>query len=818
MGSGYNKNQVGAAMPPQKLASSKKTQSWKEQCVQAIANMSNNSYVNGRTSWGRKQVNYDLMNSIMDEDDFKHVLDPYGQGNEQVGNQPAKLHDYNIIANKVNLLKGEEFARPFNWTVMATNGGAVSEKEKKKKELVMFAAQKTLMRELGISDVPMTNPETGEQEPPETLEGVEKYMSSSTADIREQWGNDILKYLQHKENLELKFNEGWEHALIAAEEVFYIGIVNGEPRLRSCNPLNCEFDRNPDNPNTEDGDWFREDRFMTVGQIIDEYGEFLTEGNIKQLDTGDLRQGLTNQMYPGFAYSADDLNRYDRGKGSSKSASNSSQYLVTEVCWKSMKKIGFVTYPNPEEGEAPEEGVVDESFKLTPEMKEMGYSVDWRWIPEVWHGTKIAEDMFVNIEPMANQSRQMDNPSEVKLPYVGRVFNATNSVQTSIVDLLKPYQYLYNVIWFRLEAEIAKAKGKKMVMDIAQIPKSHGIDMDKWMYYFDNVGLALINSFEEGTEGSSTGQVSQFNQFQAVDVSLSQSVAQYINILSKIEQLADKVIGITPQREGGVHQNETVGGVEKSITQSGYVTEPWFYMHNEVKKKALTMLLETAKLAYPDSKKLHYIVDDVQRISAQIDMEKFSDSDYGVFVTNSSKEHATFQKLEALAQQALSTGAAGLSDIVNIYKATSVSELSNLIKDSEARKQQQEQAAQEQAQEMQSQQLEAMAKQEDDKRMHESNENQLDRENDIRKAVINTMGFDTDTADNDVIDVVAQGDLALKQMDSDRKHILERSKQEQERSEKSQDRALKREEMKSKERMNKDNNRTALKNKVTGEK
>lgn len=818
MGSGYHTNQAGAAMPSQKRSLAKKTKQWKEQCVQSIANMSNTSYVNGRTSWGRKQVNYDLMNSIMDESDFKHVLDPYGQGNEQVGAQPAKLHDYNIIANKINLLKGEEFARPFNWTVMATNGGAVSEKEKKKHELVMFAAQKTLMKELGISDVPMKNPETGEMEPPETLEGVEKYMRQSTSDIREQWGNDILKYLTHKENLALKFNEGWEHALIAAEEVFYIGIVNGEPKMRSCNPLNCEFDRNPDNPNIEDGDWFREDRWMTVGQILDEYGEFLSEGQIKQLDDGDMRQGLSNQMHPGFAYSADDMARKDRGVGSNRSRSNTSHYLVTEVCWKSMKKIGFVTYPNPEEGEEDEEGVVDETFKLTPEMKEMGYTLEWRWIPEVWHGTKIAEDFYVNIEPMANQSRSMDNPSEVKLPYVGRVFNATNSIQTSIVDLLKPYQYLYNVIWFRLEAEIAKAKGKKMVMDIAQIPKSHGMDMDKWMYYFDNVGIAFINSFEEGTEGSSTGQVSQFNQFQAIDASLSQSVGQYINILSKIEQLADKVIGITPQREGGVHQNETVGGVERAITQSGYVTEPYFYMHNEVKKKALSMLLETAKLAYPDSKKLHYIVDDVQRISAQIDMDKFSDSDYGVFVTDSSKEHATFQKLEGLAQQALATGAAGLGDIVDIYKATSTSELSNLIKQSEAEKQEREAQQQKQAQEMQTQQLESMAAEEEKKRAYDSNENELDRRNEIRKAVINTMGFDTDTADNDVIDVVEQGKLALGQMEADRAHHREVNKQSQERSEKAQDRALKREEMKSKERMNKDNNKTALKNKVSGEK
>ena len=228
-------------------------------------------------------------------------------------------------------------------------------------------------------------------------------------------------------------------------------------------------------------------------------------------------------MLPGFGYSDSDINQYEQSKFSSRTNRTNTHYIVTNVVWRSMKKIGFVTYPDASGEE--ETGIVDESFKLTPDMVAMGYSIEWRWIPEIWKGTLIGEDLILGVEPLPNQQRSMDNPSYVPLPYVGRVYNATNSIQTSLVDLIKPHQYLYIVMWYRLEAEVAKAKGKKMLFDIAQLPKSEGIDLDKWIYYFDNVGLAFINSFEEG-KGSKQGQSSTFNQFRDVDLTLSQSIGQ----------------------------------------------------------------------------------------------------------------------------------------------------------------------------------------------------------------------------------------------------------------------------------------------------
>lgn len=806
----YQSNHLYAVLPPQKLSYNKKDKKWGENCVEAISSMGNTRYLNGRTSWGRKQANYDLVNSILNEEDYKYVMDPYGLGDNKVGAQPAKMRNINLIFNKLSLLKGEEMSRPFNFQVAAINGEALSEKEEVKKEILMEAVMARLSEQAGI---PMSVSEDPNR--PKQFSMMDKYINSTVKNIREHWGNDILNYLKHKEQMVLKFNEGWEHALVSAEEIYYVGIVNGEPKVRVCNPLNVEFDRNPDNPNIEDGDWFREDRWMTVGQILDEYGEYMSDDEVRKLDQGDLRQGLGNQMFPGFAYTQSDMNQYDRGSFSNRTRASSSHYLVTHVVWKSMKKIGFVDYLD--ENDQPQTSIVPEDFKLTPDMKAAGYQLEWRWIPEVWHGTKIAESFYVNIEPMPNVARYMDNPSEVKLPYIGRVYNCTNSVQTSLVDLLKPHQYLYNIIWFRLETELAKAKGKKMVMDIAMIPRSEGIDIDKWMYMFDNVGIAFINSFEEGKD-KFQGQVSQFNQFQNIDMGLSQAVGQYINILSKIEQIMDKVCGITPQREGQVMATETKGGIEHSTQQSSAITEPWFYIHNENKRKVLTQLLETAKFAYPNKKKLHYIMDDVQRVSVEIDMEKFADSDYGVFVTNDPKQALILSKIESLVNQAIASGTASLTDAVKMFKATSIGELSDELEQSEEKKHEREMAQTQAQQQMQSEQIQAQAEEKQRDREHDDLQKQLDRENDVRVATIKSMSFDQDIQGTGANEVLEAGYLAVEQSKSANEAALKNLELSQNASEKEKDRRLKREEIASKERIEKLKAKTAMKNKTSGEK
>lgn len=751
-------------MPAQKLAQREKGEEWGKQCIDAIIGMGNQTSYNGRTSRYKKQVNYDLVNSIFNEEDFEYVINPYGV-TTKVGETPSRLQDFNIIRSKLELLKGEEIKRPFNYMAVGTGGEILNIMQEKKKDIVINYIQSLVLEDNSL--------QKDEQGNPILLEKLLRKFDTNYRDIREQCANQILQYLEKKENLLVKFNKGWEHALIAAEEIYYIGIVADEPVCRVVNPLYFDYDRNPGLDCIEDAQWAKEDRYLSVGQILDEFGEFLSEDDVEKLDKG-LGLGMNagrNTMYPGFAY---DPNVFDSNR--SNDFHQTSHISVTTTVWKSMTKLGFLKYTD-EKGKQ-QETIVDDNFKLDPEMKAAGWILEHQWIPEIYKGTKIGSDIYIDIAPLPNQCRSMDNPASCKLPYVGRIYNSLNSKSTSLVELAKPHQYAYIIVWYRLMNELAKAKGKKMVFDMAQLPKSQGMDMDKWMYYFDNLGIAFINSFEEGTEGSNTGKTSNFNQFTAIDMALSQIVQQYMMIIEKLEGMVGDICGVTKQREGQIATSETVGGVERSVVQSSMITEPLFYLHGEVKKQVLTQLVETAKIAYMNGKKAQFVLDEGVRVFLEVDGEIFNDSEYGVFISDSSRDLRIKEKLEQLAQVAIQNDKAQLSDIIKVIKSNSISEIENTIVKSEQeaiqRTQQSEQGQQDGA--MQQQQM--MNDNAEAERNFKAEQNQLDRDNKLQIAEISAMSFneDKDVDKDGVLDVLEIEKLRSKERETLIKDNLERDK------------------------------------------
>lgn len=739
----------GTNMPSQKVSNSQKTKEWQQLCVDAIIGSGNDRLVNGRSSKQNKQINYDLYNSKFDEEDFEYVTKPYGSTDKY--NTATKMQNYNLIRPNIEVLKGEEIKRPFNFFAKGIGGGVTSTKEAKKKELILANLRSRLYKELGMQ------PEQDEEGNTMELADIDKYMKSEFIDSRETTANQILDYLLRQENLEQKFHEGWEHALITAEEYYYVGIVNGEPKCRVVNPLDFDYDKDHDIKFIEDAQWCRETRYLTIGTILDIYGEYLSDKDLDRLDNGDVGAGVRPYgMQPGFAYPKESFSR-----GNTEYGYNSDNgTIVVNVCWKSWKRIGFLRWVD-EDG--PQEQMVEDDFKISNEMKFYGATIEWRWINVVWEGTRIGSDIYVNIRELPNQRREMSNPSVCKLPYTGYVYNNTNSQATSILDLIKPHQYTYNIIWWRFEQELAKAKGKGMVMDIAQMPKTQGMDTEQWMYYLDNLGVAFINSMEEGREGDAS-TVSKFNQFQAIDRSISQAVSVYFEAMAKIESMVDNIVGISQQRRAQTSPSESATANQNSIIQSSHMTEPYFYFHNELKKRVLTALLECSKFAYAGGKKIHFIADEIYTETINVDGDLFPDSDYGVFVTNSSKDNEIRQKIEGLFQIALQQEKIELSNLIKGYQTNSVSQMADIIASGETafndRIEKQQQADRDNQKAMSDAQI-ADAK---EARELDNTNKQLDRQNKLDVAALNTMrGKDgpSDLNGNGVADAAEQAKINI---------------------------------------------------------
>jgi len=731
------KDKLGS--PKQKLPRSKKGKSW------GIANVDNIIKLSGGASPSSKtkdKINYDLYNNIIDPLDFTYVTNPYGADQEF----PARLSNYNIITPKLKLLEGEEIKRPFNFRVAAVNSDAVSQIEQKRKDLLLQYLESELVAELQAQGVEVQNPETGEIMTPEQ---VEKYMSYSEADIRESVANKIARYLIPQQNLIYKWNKGFKDALIVAKEFYYIGIQGSDPICNVLNPLHVAYDKDPDLDFIQDGQWATYTDYCTPSSIIDAFYDDLKDSDITKIDGNNF---ASNNL--GLDPSDGKLSvTYNAPVPTADNSSSSGNYIpVIRVEWKSMRKIGFLKYYD--ESLQEQEIIVDEDYDA---QEDKGEEIEWIWISEVWEGTKIGTDIYCRIRPKSVQYRSMDNPSGCKLGFVGATYNSRNSIPTSLVDLVKHHQYLYNIIMYRMEFEIAKAKGKKMVMDLAQIPRSQGISLEKWMYYFDSMGIAFINSFEEG-KGKFAGQTSAFNQFTAIDMSLSQSVGQYIGILNQLDNMAGDLMGVSKQRQGSISSSETVGGVERSVVQSSHITEPLFYMHNEIKKHVLSHLIETAKVAYPEGKKINYILDDMSRVFLSLE-EGFKDADYGVFVTNGAKEVKALEDLRSLSQQAVASGIITLTELVSIFDSDSIADIKNIVLKGEQRKQGQVEQEQQAAQQLQQQALEAQAQIESDKADRLDAREEIKGEIQKEVAYIKTFGgvnsSPTEDADSDgVPDVV----------------------------------------------------------------
>lgn len=692
-------NLYNATFPQQKLPLSKKNEDWQHSCVNYIIGEGN--IVSGgrqNTQFGELQTYYNLYNSIFDEKDFKRITNPFKVDD----GFPATPQDFNIIRPKIDLLIGEETKRPMNFRVVRTSQEAASDLMDKEKDMLIQYMMSAIMAKMDPEQQQQFQQQlqNGEIMPPEQ---IAKYMDSTYKDVVENTAYHTLVYLREKLNLDNEFIKGWKDALISGNEVYYIGVQNDEPYMERVNPLYFSYDKSPDLEFIEDGSWCCRKMRLPVAEVYDRYYNKLDEKDLNKLNEmltgkpmGDMREGDPVDTGGGIQ-----LHIYDNPEFDQKS-----RYCINvwHCCWKSFKKIFYVTVMD--ETGTPQVQIADESYKkIGNEL-----SVEPDWIVEVWEGYRAGSDLYFGIQPIEYQHVSIDNPNSQKLPYCGCVYSNTNSKPRSLVSILKPLQYMYIVLWYRLELAIARDKGKVVNMDITQIPKSMNITPERWMHYLSSVGVNFINPYEEGwnVPGREGGKPASFNQITALDLTMSNVISEYIQLMDKIEQLAGTISGITEQRQGAISSSELVGNVERSVVQSSHITEPLFWAHAQCKRHVLNMLLNTAKGAWQQTgkKKLSYIFDNGERAFLDI-ADKFYYEDMDVFVSDTSKDLENIQKLQQLIQPAMQNGASLLeaaeiltNDNFNIIKQ----KLAAMQKRQEEQAQQQQQAeaqAQQQLQQMQ---------------------------------------------------------------------------------------------------------------------
>lgn len=688
-------------LPPQMLSYSKKTKEWRKQhCDWAdrrtyyFGNMVRNSLL-------KKRINYNLINGVLDMRDVELILNP---DNVNALYVPESIQHFPIMNSKLHVLQGEEAKRRFEFKVVVTNPNSISEIENSK--LAMLQEQVQSM----IEDENLSEEEFNKE-----LDKLSYYFDYQWQDIIEMRASTVLSHYMKELNIPRIFNDGFMDAMICGEEIYQCDIVGGEPTFERLNPLKVHIFKNGFSNKVEDADLIILIDFWSPGRILDTYFDVLSKKDVDSIDK------LASTFSSDSMYNIDERNAFINTAeidgtdisggtvienfllmGQSGFSATSNYYdlqgniRVLRLYWKSKRKIKKVKSYDPETGE--------ELFDFYPETyiidKEAGEEEEIFWINEAWEGTKIGPDIYVNMRPRIVQYNRLSNPSRCHFGIVGSMYNLNDSRPFSLVDMMKPFAYFYDVIYDRLNKAIAANWGKIVKLDLAMVPK--GWEIDKWLYYAKVNHVAVTDSFKEGNGGAAQGKIVGALNTQSngvIDAEQGNYIQEHINLLEFIKNEMGEVAGITRQREGQISNRETVGGVERSNLQSSHITEWLFTMHDDVKRRALECFLETAKIAMRGrNKKFQYITSDGAIKSLEIDGDTFADSDYGIVVDASPETQNLASKLDTLAQAALQNQTLSFSSIMKIYTSSSLSEIRRTIeKDEQAiQERQAEQAQQEQ--------------------------------------------------------------------------------------------------------------------------
>lgn len=572
-------------------------------------------------------------------------------------------------------------------------------------------------------------------------------MNYEWQDLRELRGNALLNHYYKEYDMPTLFNAGFMDAAAVAEEIYQCDIVGGEPTLERLNPLKIRIFKSGYSNKVEDADMIVLEDYWSPGKIIDTYYDVLTQKDIKyiesiannagkattdSMDNIDDRAGFIPNPYiqgEDGEFSAEDLFPTEAEESSLLPYDMAGNVRVIKVFWKSRRKIKKIKSFDAETGEE----IINfypETYVPNTDMGEEEFSL---WINEAWEGTKIGEEVYVNMRPRVIQYNRLSNPSRCHFGIIGNIYSFNDNKPFSLVDMMKPYNYLYDVIHDRLNKTIAANWGKIIQLDISKIPQ--GWDPTKWLYFAKTMKVAIVDSFKEGNYGAATGKLAgalNNNSSGVIDAETGQYIMQLIQYLEYIKNEMAEVVGITRQREGQISNRETVGGVERATQQSSYITEWLFIIHDDIKRRVLECFLETAKIALKGhNKKFNYILNDTSQKIIDIPGDEFAECDYGIVVDNSNATQQLNQKLDMLVQAALQNQSLSFAEVMKLYTSMSMSEKIRMIENGENQRRQQQEDQMKQQMEQQQQQMqliqaqkEAELKQKEDANVRD-NETQL---------------------------------------------------------------------------------------------
>lgn len=755
--------------------------------------------------------NYRLLKGILSREDFyeEETTSSFVETLAKDMDLPAHVKHYPILNPPINTMIGELSKRPDNHHVKAFDDDSRSEELANKTDMlqqyILENAKNKIMakiaQEQGITPEELMGTEEGAAQVSELTEKkVADYMTSYTS-MAESWSNHMLQSLKMELKLKEKSEEAFKDLLIVSREFYQIYEDNSKLgfNARVLNPKNVWYLTTPDKKYSRD--WYAGGsvEVMELSEVLNSFDLTMEEiDHLRKTDRGyqlnNVRESnlLNNKTGDAsFTYDTyDPLVEQERMFAESQLNQNNdvlSSYLgvgrgiesfgnkhtIVRGYWISKKKTGRLTYMDLETN-TPQTTLVDETYKKIPEE----ISIEWGYQNQWWEFIKIGQEIY-----QAKPFIMLDY-----IPIIGVVHENKNTEVKSLVDLMKPFQVLYNICMNQLFSLFEKELGNVASISLRRIPKlKDGDDQDAieaWELMAREKGIAFDDDSPENTKAPVSNQTVARN----IDLTRSQEIQSRYNAAVQLKNECWELVGFNRQRLGSVLATETATGTNAALTQSYAQTEPYFTQHEYTTNDFYQALLDTAQ--YIESSKptstISYISNEGEAQFIQVNGLDLKMKDLKVFVTSRTEDQRIFQELRSLAQPMLQNGAS-IYDVAVLYSTHSIRQMKNTFKKLKEQQEgmQQQQAAQRQQEldQQQAQFTEAQAKMEQIEMNRLANDNyqkELDRLNKKEIAIINTFSRQEDNtkdADaNGVPDMLEVSRLTLDQNKADKDYQKETSK------------------------------------------
>ena len=744
----------------------KQDESWIKNTMDYFANKAYAEYVKNRDTFVK---NYDLMKGILRMEDFyqepqvKSFTDMLTADLEL----PAYVKMYSIITTPVNELVGEISKRPDTFRVKAFDDDSKAEELQFKTEIlqnfILSQAKQKILEKLAMEGQEISEEELEQM----TMEQVKDQLDTYTS-IAEKWANHVLTCQKAEFNLKEKSEDAFRDMLISGRQFYHIYEDNSKLgfNIEVANPKNTWFLTTPDRKYISDPTGRAQGAYaagtvqvMELSEIIESIPD-LTKEEIDHLrsslqDYGLINVRESNLGNPNVSPGIDSVtyDTYDplvlqtrmiiesemkeNNDGlkdflglTSNVSSFGYKYVVVRCYWISKKKIGKLIYLDELGNE--QSVLVDENYKSGTIPTQQ--SLEWGWINEWYQGIKIGPDIY-HIKPYKLLNY---------CPIIGTTFEVKNTEARSLVDLMKPFQVIYNVCMNQLYKLLEKEVGKVYLTSIRHIPVPKDGDaqdaLDIWEMEARNRGIVFIDDSPENLKSPSS-----FNQFRDIDLTRTQEIQSRYTLAQQIKNECWELIGMSRQRMGSVAASESATGVNTAVSQSYAQTEPWFVAHEYVMGQLYQSIIDAA--LYVESKKpqstLSYITSEGESAFVQVNGSDLKFRDLKVFLTNRPEDTQMFNEIRQLSQAVIQNGGT-LYDVIELYSTKSMREMKKVFKDLRDRQMQmQDQQMQQQQQQIEQQREIAAAQLQQEQLLKEQEianqnyQNELDRINKKEIALIN---------------------------------------------------------------------------------